>query len=86
VSQIRDIYVAPGDCELWLGALSDPAAGKFKTVAAAIAAGEDLTLSLLYGDFEGGQRVISQFVRRRTNERWLSTSGRHYIVDGPDLR
>ena len=80
-SQIRDIYVAPGDYELWLGALVDPAASKFKAVIAAIEAGEDLTLSLLYGDFEGGQRVITQFVMRHANERWLSTSGRHFNVD-----
>jgi hypothetical protein len=85
-SQIRDIYVAPGDYELWLGALVDPAAGRFQAVAAAIEAGEDLTLSLLYGDFEGGQQMISQFVLRRANERWLSTSGRHYNVDRPALR
>jgi hypothetical protein len=85
-SQIRDIYVAPGDSGLWLGALADPAAGKFTAVAAAIEAGADLTLSLLYGDFEGGQRVISQFVLRCTDGRWLSTSGRHFNVDLAGLR
>jgi hypothetical protein len=55
-------------------------------VAAAIEAGEDLTLSLLYGDFEAGQRVISQFVLRCTDGRWLSTSGRHFNVDRAGLR
>ena len=85
-SQIRDIYVAPGDSELWLGALSDPAAARFTALAAAIEAGEDVTLSLLYGDFEGGQRVISQFVLRRSEGRWLSTSGRHFNVDQPGAR
>ena len=85
-SQIRDIYVAPGDSELWLGALSDPAAARFTALAAAIEAGEDVTLSLLYGDFEGGQRVISQFVLRRSDGRWLSTSGRHFNVDQPGAR
>ena len=85
-SQIRDIFVAPGDSELWLGALSDPAAARFTALAAAIEAGEDVTLSLLYGDFEGGQRVISQFVLRRSDGRWLSTSGRHFNVDQPGAR
>jgi hypothetical protein len=85
-SQIRDIYVAPGDTGLWLGALSDPATDKFMAVAAAVEAGEDLTLSLLYGDFEGGQRVISQFVLRRSDGSWLSTSGRHFNVDQPGAR
>jgi hypothetical protein len=75
-----------GRCWLWLGALADPAADKFTAVAAAIEAGEDLTLSLLYGDFEAGQRVISQFVLRCTDGRWLSTSGRHFNVDRAGLR
>ncbi|HWG63768.1 MAG TPA: hypothetical protein VG253_18925 [Streptosporangiaceae bacterium] len=40
--QIRDIYVAPADDGLWQGALRDPAAGIFKSVSAAIVAGDDL--------------------------------------------
>jgi hypothetical protein len=85
-SQIRDIFVAPGDNELWQGALRDPAADQFKAVAAAIGARDDLTLNLLYGDFEGGQRTISQFGLRYTNERWLAWSGRIFNVDRPDPR
>ena len=60
-SQTRDMYVAPGDIGFWQGALRDPDAGVFKTVSAAIDAGDPLMLDLLYGDFEGGQRVISRF-------------------------
>src|SRR5215475_1483814 len=56
-AQIRDIYVASGDIGLWQGAERDPATDAFKALAPTVAAGGDITLSMLYGDFEGGQRV-----------------------------
>jgi hypothetical protein len=60
-SQTRDLYVASGDVGFWQGALRDPDAEQFKTIQAAIESNEILQLDLLYGDFEGGQRVISRF-------------------------
>jgi hypothetical protein len=60
-AQTRDMYVAPGDIGFWQGALRDPDASVFKEAAAAIEAGETMMLDLLYGDFEGGQRVVSRF-------------------------
>jgi hypothetical protein len=86
-SQSRDIYVAPGDNGFWQGAFRDPSAGRFKAAAAAIGAGDPLTLSLLYGDFAGGQRVISQFtLRRGQDDSWLASAVRHFNVDRPDPR
>ena len=86
-TQTRDIYVAPGDVGFWQGALRDPATAQFKAVAAAVGAGDPMMLSILYGDWEGGQRVISLFALRRVNdERWLTTTGRHFNVDRPDPR
>jgi hypothetical protein len=85
-AQTRDIYVAPGDVGFWQGALRDPATAQFKAVAAAVEAGDPMMLSILYGDWEGGQRVISQFGVRRANDRWLTTTGRHFNVDRPDPR
>jgi hypothetical protein len=85
-SQVRDIYVAPGDNGFWQGALRDPAAVEYQVVTAAIKTGDSLLLSLLYGDFEGGQRVITQFALRRGHERWLTSAGRHFNVDRPDPR
>jgi hypothetical protein len=84
--QQLDIYVAPGDDGLWLSALRDPAAGIFQAVADAVKAGEPLVIDLLYGDFEGGQRVITQFSLRRAGERWLAQAVRHFNVDRPDPR
>jgi hypothetical protein len=45
-----------------------------------------LVINLLYGDFAGGQRVISQFSLRHARERWLTQATRHFSVDRPDPR
>ena len=85
-AQTRDIYVASGDVGFWQGALRDPATDQFKAVAAAVEAGDPMMLSVLYGDWEGGQRVISVFALRHVNDRWLTSTGRHYNVDRPNPR
>lgn len=85
-TQNLDIYVAPGDNGLWLSALRDPAADIFTAVTDAFKAGDPLVINLLYGDFEGGQRVITQITVRHANERWLAQATRHFNVDRPDPR
>jgi hypothetical protein len=84
--QIRDFYIAPGDVGLWQGALRDPQADVFAAVSEAMKNGELLMLYLLYGDFEGGQRVITQFGLRPTDEKWRLVVGRHFNVDRSDPR
>ena len=86
-TQNRDIYVAPGDNGFWTGAYRDPQTQSFKGAAAAIDAGDPLTLSLLYGDYEGGQRVISQLTLRKAEDgSWLAAVVRHFNIDRPDPR
>jgi hypothetical protein len=85
-TQNLDIYVAPGDNGLWLGALRDPSADIFHAVADAVKVGQPVVISMLYGDFEGGQRVITQFSLRHSDERWLAQAARHFNVDRPDPR
>jgi hypothetical protein len=85
-TQNLDIYVAAGDNGLWLSALRDPAADIFTAVTDALKAGEPLVIDLLYGDFDGGQRVISQITLRQAGERWLAQTTRHFNVDRPDPR
>jgi hypothetical protein len=85
-TQTRDIYVAAGDVGFWQGALRDPATDRFKAVAAAAETGDPIMLNVLYGDWEGGQRVITQFALRHANDRWLTSAGRHFNVDRPDPR
>jgi hypothetical protein len=89
-AQQLDIYVAPGDDGLWIGALRDPGAAVFQAVTDAVKTGEALVFYLLYGDFEGGQRVITQFAVRKAGghdehgDRWLAQAARHFNVDRPD--
>jgi len=83
-AQQRDIYIAPGDIGFWQGALRDPQAAVFDPVVAAARAGDSLTLHVLYGDWEGGQRVITQFYLRPAKENWIASAVRHFNVDRPD--
>jgi hypothetical protein len=85
-SHVRDIYIAPGDIGFWLAVLRDPGAEHFAVMSEAINNREDLGLYLLYGDFDGGQRVITQFTMRFGGEKWRISAGRHFNVDRPDPR
>ncbi|HEX9624233.1 MAG TPA: hypothetical protein VF979_07640 [Streptosporangiaceae bacterium] len=84
--QVRDIYVAPGDTGFWQLALRDSAVPSYKTISAAVADKQILILSLLYGDFEGGQRVITQFVMRPATDDWQLVVARHFNIDQADPR
>lgn len=80
--QNRDIYVPAASTGFWQGALRDPAAPEFEAAASAIKEESPLTVELLYGDHEGGQRMISRFTLSHVHEGvWLSTVGRHWDVD-----
>ncbi len=86
-TQIRDIYVPAGDTGFWQGAIRDPEDPDREGVLAAITNREGLTIDLLYGDGEGGQRVISRFlVTPAVDEAWLSAAGKHWNLDRADPR
>jgi hypothetical protein len=83
----RDIYVAPGDDGFWQGAFRDPMSAEFVTARQAVEGRESFTIDVLYGDHEGGQRVITAFLFvPRSDEGWLAAAGRHWNVDRPDPR
>jgi hypothetical protein len=83
----RDLYVPVGDIGFWQGAFRDPATDEFAAAREAVEARSWMTVDLLYGDHEGGQRVISRFsIQPRGDERWLATIGRHWNVDAADPR
>jgi hypothetical protein len=86
----RDLYVAPGDVGFWQGAFRDPRSPEFAKARGAVEAPQRMTVDILYGDFEGGQRVISRFLLtpRETDEgvRWYTGVGRHWNVDRPEPR
>jgi hypothetical protein len=86
----RDIYVAPDDVGFWQGSFRDPGSDGYRAARRAIEAGQRIGVDILYGDFEGGQRVISRFMltSRETDDglRWYAGVGRHWNVDRPEPR
>lgn len=86
--QGRDILIAPDDIGFWQGAFRDPADPQYDAAVAAVEANEVLTIDLLYGDYEGGQRVISRMMVQRSAEDrpWLASVVRHWNLDRPDPR
>ncbi len=85
--QTRDFYVPSGGTGFWQGAFRDPAEPQYGPARAAVAARRPLGLDLLYGDSEGGQRVITRFsMQPRDDGGWLLTASRHWNLDRPDPR
>jgi hypothetical protein len=87
----RDLYVAPGDVGFWQGSFRDPSSDGYRAARRAIEAQQRMSIDILYGDFEGGQRVVSRFMLtpRETEDgvvRWYAGVGRHWNVDRPDPR
>lgn len=83
----RDIYVPASDVGFWQGALRDPSDETFLAVRDAISRREQIAVYLLYGDVEGGQRVISRFgLVPAGDDAWLATVARHWNLDHPDPR
>ena len=83
----RDLYVPAGDTGFWQGTFRDPASPEFAAVKAAIEASERLTVDVLYGDYEGGQRIISRFaLLPRDDGGWMGAVARHWNIDRADPR
>jgi len=86
----RDLYVAPGDVGFWQGAFRDQASDRYRSARRGVEAQRRIGVDILYGDFEGGQRVISRFLltprEAEDGVRWYSGVGRHWNVDRPEPR
>ena len=52
----RDLYVPAGDVGFWQGAFRDPNEPGYDAICQAVQTSRQLTVELLYGDHEGGQR------------------------------
>ena len=78
----------PGDTGFWQGAFRDPGQPDYEEAQQAIKDGVPLTVDLLYGDNEGGQRVITRYILRRSSEddTYISSATHHWNVDRPDPR
>jgi len=97
--QNRDLYIPVGDVGFWQGAFRDTEQAGYEEARKVIEAHEPWTVELLYGDHEGGQRVISRFTALPVNRpapdpgadpdtslRWLATASRHWSIDRPGPR
>jgi hypothetical protein len=92
--QQRDLYVAQNDVGFWQAAFRDPADPRYDEAVAAVRTGDVLTIDVLYGDHEGGQRAITRFTLQRpasTGEDgkqwpWIASVVRHWNLDRPDPR
>jgi hypothetical protein len=83
----RDLYVPAGDLGFWQGAFRDADAQEFVEAREAVEARRHMTIDLLYGDHEGGQRTITRFVLvPLEGGQWLATVGRHWNIDRADPR
>lgn len=87
----RDLFVPPGDVFFWQGALRDRAEPIFGEVADAVRAQTPVTIELLYGDEEGGQRTVTRYAMlphrgEDDGQVWLTSVGRHWNIDRPDPR
>jgi hypothetical protein len=83
----RDIYVPAGDVGFWQGTFRDPSTPEFAEASAAIAQRRQVTIDVLYGDHEGGQRTITRFgLLPRGDGEWIAAASRHWNVDRDDPR
>jgi hypothetical protein len=90
-THVRDMYIPSGDIGFWQGALRDADDPWREGAVKAIDAGDPLTVDVLYGDHEGGQRMVSRFLVTPFEgpdgeQRWLASASRHWNIDRPDPR
>ena len=82
----RDIYIAPADVGFWQGSFRDPRSEGYREARAAIDASQRVSIDVLYGDFEGGQRVVSRFSLTPREGNWYASVGFHWNIDRPQPR
>jgi hypothetical protein len=89
----RDLYVPAGDVSFWQAAVRDPAEALYQPLREAIRARSGLSVDVLYGDHEGGQRTITRFYlapRPHGGEDepwlWICSTSRHWNLDREDPR
>lgn len=88
----RDIYIAPGDSGFCQVALRDPDNEQFATLTERAKDQEPFIVDVLYGDAEGGQRVITRIGLSASpapdcdETEWAVSASRHWNLDRPDPR
>jgi hypothetical protein len=90
---LRDLYVPAGDISFWQAAVRDPEDPLHAPLREAMRAGTTMSIEILYGDHEGGQRTITRFhllPRQNAGDEepwlWMCTTSRHWYLDRPAPR
>jgi hypothetical protein len=90
---VRDLYVPAGDVSFWQAAIRDTDDPLAEPIRTAIGGGDGITIDLLYGDHEGGQRTITRFFLSPRTHRddeepwlWMCAVARHWNLDRADPR
>lgn len=80
----RDLYIPPGDIGFWQIAFREDG-DLHRALDAAIAEGR-FSAEVLYGDYEGGQRVITRYAVLRREDGWQVSTIRHWHIDRAEPR
>jgi hypothetical protein len=79
----RDLYIPPAKIGFWQIAFRDEDEHR-EEILAAVESGR-FAIDLLYGDYEGGQRVITRFGLLREGDAWNLVTARHWQLDRPEI-
>ena len=85
----RDLYIPSNDIGFWQGTFRDPSEDGYREAQEIITAREAFTIDVLYGDAEGGQRVVTRFSMLPTKsakDGWIVSVSRHWNLDREDPR
>ncbi len=90
----RDLYVPSGDVNFWQAALRDPGDELYLSLRDSVIERDGVTVDILYGDHEGGQRTVTRFfISPREHAAdddepwlWMCVTVRHWNLDRADPR
>jgi hypothetical protein len=96
----RDLYVPAGDISFWQAAIRDASDPLYAPLRESAHSGKGISVDILYGDHEGGQRTITRFyltpraqgvnARASASEQepwlWVCSTARHWNIDQADPR
>lgn len=81
-----DLYVPAGGTGYWEAAIRQADDPLRPAVEKALANQEPFRLDLLYGDQQGGQRMITRFVLVPAEDFWYGQAAQHWNLDRPAPR
>jgi hypothetical protein len=87
----RDLYIPFEGLGFWQGAIRDPADPLFEQIRDSVERREPISVELLYGDTNGGQRAITRLGLmphddQEGNHIWLAAVSRHWNLERGEPR